>query len=144
MENMAQVHIEMHMRYASLSTHKKHRRAFYKTFYQMIGPGKILRECGCVTENIEEKDPPLRRPFADHVDIFAERNILVRFIDRRMRIAFDIVINADFLVTDERFEIIPVPVVISRPCFGKIADDQRYLRLKKIAAEIFPGNRIDS
>ncbi len=67
-------------------------------------------------------------PLQHHVDIFAKPDVVVGLVHRSIGITFDVVINADFLVPNHLFEIIPGPLIICRPLLCKVSQHNRYTR----------------
>lgn len=62
MQVMAHVNIKMQMRDRALATYKEHGILFYKALHELVRPGEILNQIGRMLENIEKKNPKIKRP----------------------------------------------------------------------------------
>src|ERR671916_441608 len=101
------------MRDAAGTTGKQHRVLFHKTLHQVLGPGKIIDQLWRMIKDVKQEYPPSGRSLADHIYILAKGLVIIRFINRCISIAFYIIIKRYPLVTNQLFEIVPVPFVIS-------------------------------
>ena len=72
----------------------------------MFWPYKIIHQLRCMIKNVEKKYSPSGRTFTDQINVFTKGGIIIGSIDRRVSVAFDIMIDADFLVTHKFFEVI--------------------------------------
>src|SRR5882757_4122845 len=144
MNDMREIDVEMHMRYGAFSSDKEHGIALDKAFHQVFGPFEIFRDPGSMLEDIEQENAPFGRSLPYHVDIIAEVHIVVRGIDRRIGVAFYIIVDAYFHIAYDGFEIIPVPLVIGRPLPGHPGDHQGLHGVIVLIFEVFSTDSWDS
>src|SRR5688572_6980902 len=97
-----------------------------------------------MVKNIEQEYPPGGRTLADHIDVFSKGLVIIRLIDRRISVAFFVVIERDLFITNQLFEIIPVPFSIRRPVMRQVSYDQGYARFIKLFPENFRLDRINN
>src|SRR2546423_12383177 len=92
MEDMRKVNIKMHMSNGSGAPGKKHRVFFYKSFHQVLGPGKIFCQLRSMIKDVEQENSPSCRAATDHINVFAKGLVVISFIDRGVSITFYIIV----------------------------------------------------
>ena len=97
---MREVYIKMHVRDRTGPASKQHRIFFYKALHQVLGPCKIFCQFWCMIKNVKQKNPPPCRSLADHVDVFTKCFVIIGGVNGSVRIAFDIVIQWNFFVSN--------------------------------------------
>src|SRR5687767_11181868 len=108
----------------------------------MFRPGKIIDQLRGMVKNIKEEYAPGCGAMTDHIDIFTESLVIIRFIDRSIGITFYIVVKRYFFIPYEFLEIIPVPFPVGGPFMGKVFYDNGFSRLVKFFPEHLRVNGI--
>src|SRR5665213_4518208 len=95
-------------------------------------------------KNIKKKNAPSGRSFLYHINIFTERFVIIRSIDRGIGVTFYVIITPNFFIADDFVEIFPIPFFIRRPFFSKVFYNQRYFGLIIFSFELGRSNIVNN
>ena len=110
MQDMRHVYVKMHMRYGGCAAYKQHRKAFYKSFHQLIWPSKSCVSCGAWSKI-------LNKIFSNRQVALSYPRILQRWYNHLLylweyRHRFLYYYIYQLFIAYNCFKIIPVPFMI--------------------------------